>query len=385
MIKNYIYKNYLVDLINQQSTNHNNSKGRLFKENDRRIIQSTMDVLLSSNKKSNKLYYNELVENPELDSTRNLDTASVIMDSIDRILSKFVKMTESRKVLRNLKSRNLIEMQIQQEISRSSNETNTALQGQIEDIGNLLEKKRSIILQIEKKFQEVEIFARREFHGVPNPAVSMFSVIGFFSTHQYLQCILRENKAQILSIKQELTGVQQDNIELLNRATPKANTERTRSKVLKIIDRYKFSVMRKIQQKDFLKKLQMEFMNPNSKDSIYILYQSKSQKESIQNSLASMASYTLTTNNGNAFNYGPCLSSIHNQNLVSYASNRLSEMDDAKDNYASHRNQSEISNFDRNPKGFFTDKKNNRSLTKSINWDISRIESSNNMSKILLP
>jgi hypothetical protein len=93
-----------------------------------------------------------------------------------------------RKKIENIKSKNLVNNQIYEEVKRRINENKKFYDEKIEDINSLVKKKVIILKKVQKKFLEIQIYIRREsqnYYGF-RKQFSNFSITPFILENEYL-------------------------------------------------------------------------------------------------------------------------------------------------------------------------------------------------------
>ena len=107
------------------------------------------------------------------------------LEIIHKLFDNFQLM---RKKIENIKSKNLVNNQIFEEVKRRIIENKKFYDDKINDIDSLLKKKVIILKKIQKKFLEIQIYIRREsqnFYGFRKQFVN-FSITPFILENEYL-------------------------------------------------------------------------------------------------------------------------------------------------------------------------------------------------------
>ena len=157
--KEFNYENYLYDLIKTMQINI-------------KIILDAVKFLKM--KQENKNLINKRIE------------------IIHKLFDNFQLM---RKKIESIKSKNLVNNQIYEEVKRRIVENKKFYDDKINDIDSLLKKKVIILKKVQKKFLEIQIYIRREcqnFYGF-RKQFSNYSITPFLLENE----ILNRNKAKI--------------------------------------------------------------------------------------------------------------------------------------------------------------------------------------------
>jgi hypothetical protein len=107
------------------------------------------------------------------------------LELIHKLFDNFQLM---RKKIENIKSKNLVNIQIFEEVKRRIVENKKFYDDKIFDVESLLKKKVIILKKIQKKFLEIQIYIRREsqnFYGFRKQFVN-FSITPFILENEYL-------------------------------------------------------------------------------------------------------------------------------------------------------------------------------------------------------
>ena len=107
------------------------------------------------------------------------------LELIHKLFDNFQLM---RKKIENIKSKNLVNIQIFEEVKRRIVENKKFYDDKIFDVDSLLKKKVIILKKIQKKFLEIQIYIRREsqnFYGFRKQFVN-FSITPFILENEYL-------------------------------------------------------------------------------------------------------------------------------------------------------------------------------------------------------
>ena len=135
------------------------------------------------------------------------ENKNLIAKRIEIIHKLFDNFQLIRKKIENIKSKNLVNNQIYEEVKRRIVENQKFFDDKIEDVNSLLKKKVIILKKVQKKFLEIQIYIRREcqnFYGF-RKQFSNFSITPFLLENEYLtkyKTKLNENmEEKINSIK----------------------------------------------------------------------------------------------------------------------------------------------------------------------------------------
>jgi hypothetical protein len=93
-----------------------------------------------------------------------------------------------QKKIENIKSKNLVNNQIYEEVKRRLNENKKFYDEKISDINSMIKKKVIILKKVQKKFLEIQIYIRREsqnYYGF-RKQFSNFSITPFILENEYL-------------------------------------------------------------------------------------------------------------------------------------------------------------------------------------------------------
>ena len=127
-----------------------------------------------------------------LDATQILkmkqENKNLIAKRIEIIHKLFDNFQLMRKKIENIKSKNLVNSQIYEEVKRRINENKKFYDEKIEDINSLVKKKVIILKKVQKKFLEIQIYIRREsqnYYGF-RKQFSNFSITPFILENEYL-------------------------------------------------------------------------------------------------------------------------------------------------------------------------------------------------------
>ena len=127
-----------------------------------------------------------------LDATQILkmkqENKNLIAKRIEIIHKLFDNFQLMRKKIENIKSKNLVNNQIYEEVKRRINENKKFYDEKIEDINSLVKKKMIILKKVQKKFLEIQIYIRREsqnYYGF-RKQFSNFSITPFILENEYL-------------------------------------------------------------------------------------------------------------------------------------------------------------------------------------------------------
>ena len=134
-----------------------------------------------------------------LDATKFLkmkkENQNLIIKRIEIIHKLFDNFQLMRKKIENIKSKNLVNNQIYEEVKRRIAENKKFYDDKLNDIDSLVKKKVIILKKVQKKFLEIQIYIRREcqnFYGF-RKQFSNFSIMPFLLENEYLS----KNKSKI--------------------------------------------------------------------------------------------------------------------------------------------------------------------------------------------
>jgi len=127
-----------------------------------------------------------------LDATQILkmkqENKNLIAKRIEIIHKLFDNFQLMRKKIENIKSKNLVNNQIYEEVKRRLNENKKFYDEKISDINSMIKKKVIILKKVQKKFLEIQIYIRREsqnYYGF-RKQFSNFSITPFILENEYL-------------------------------------------------------------------------------------------------------------------------------------------------------------------------------------------------------
>ena len=113
---------------------------------------------------------------------------NLIIKRIEIIHKLFDNFQLYRKKIENIKSKNLVNNQIYEEVRRRLGENKKFYDEKISDINSLMKKKVIILKKVQKKFLEIQIYIRREsqnFFGFRKQFAN-FSITPFILENEYL-------------------------------------------------------------------------------------------------------------------------------------------------------------------------------------------------------
>ena len=113
---------------------------------------------------------------------------NLIIKRIEIIHKLFDNFQLYRKKIENIKSKNLVNNQIYEEVRRRLGENKKFYDEKISDINSLTKKKVIILKKVQKKFLEIQIYIRREsqnFFGFRKQFAN-FSITPFILENEYL-------------------------------------------------------------------------------------------------------------------------------------------------------------------------------------------------------
>ena len=192
---------------------------------------------------------------------------------IENIKNKINRKKALTKKISDLKSKILLDNQINQEIDRRIEENDFFLKEQSVEFNTNIQKKNSLILQLEKKFIEVEIFAHREFKGKSNnPFIHSFNLHQFFSQNEKNILEIKEFKQISTNYVADMINIKKDNIKLHNPnyLIDIKNNDKVKKleKLKKLLEVFKVRNIFLEKRKDYFNKLINKFMSsPEEKQS----------------------------------------------------------------------------------------------------------------------
>ena len=134
-----------------------------------------------------------------LDATKFLkmkqENKNLIIKRMEIIHKLFDNFQLMRKKIENIKSKNLVNNQIYEEVKRRIVENKKFYGDKLNDVDSLVKKKVIILKKVQKKFLEIQIYIRREcqnFYGF-RKQFSNFSITPFLLENEYLS----KNKSKI--------------------------------------------------------------------------------------------------------------------------------------------------------------------------------------------
>ena len=134
-----------------------------------------------------------------LDATKFLkmkqENKNLIIKRIEIIHKLFDNFQLMRKKIENIKSKNLVNSQIYEEVKRRIAENKKFYDDKLNDVDSLVKKKVIILKKVQKKFLEIQIYIRREcqnFYGF-RKQFSNFSITPFLLENEFLS----KNKSKI--------------------------------------------------------------------------------------------------------------------------------------------------------------------------------------------
>lgn len=124
------------------------------------------------------------------------ENKNLILKRIEIIHKLFDNFQLLRKKIENIKSKNLVNSQIYEEVKRRLGENKKFYDDKITDINSLLKKKIIILKKVQKKFLEIQIYIRREsqnFYGFRKQFAN-FTINPFILENEYLnRCKMKLN------------------------------------------------------------------------------------------------------------------------------------------------------------------------------------------------
>ena len=125
------------------------------------------------------------------------ENKNLIAKRIEIIHKLFDNFQLMRKKIENIKSKNLVNNQIFEEVKRRIIENKKFYDEKIDDISSLVKKKVIILKKVQKKFIEIQIYIRREcqnYYGF-RKQFSNFSITPFLLENEYLtKCKMKLNE-----------------------------------------------------------------------------------------------------------------------------------------------------------------------------------------------
>ena len=132
---------------------------------------------------------------------------NLIIKRIEIIQKLFDNFQLLRKKIENIKSKNLVNNQIYEEVKRRLVENKKFYNDKITDINSLIKKKVIILKKVQKKFLEIQIYIRREsqnFYGFRKQFAN-FSINTFLLENEYInKCKMKLNENLLPSSSKEL-------------------------------------------------------------------------------------------------------------------------------------------------------------------------------------
>jgi hypothetical protein len=134
-----------------------------------------------------------------LDATKFLkmkqENKNLIIKRMEIIHKLFDNFQLMRKKIENIKSKNLVNNQIYEEVKRRIVENKKFYGDKLNDVDSLVKKKVIILKKVQKKFLEIQIYIRRECHNFYGfrKQFSNFSITPFLLENEYLS----KNKSKI--------------------------------------------------------------------------------------------------------------------------------------------------------------------------------------------
>ena len=116
------------------------------------------------------------------------ENKNLIAKRIEIIHKLFDNFQLMRKKIENIKSKNLVNNQISEEVKRRIIENKNFYEDKINDVNFLVKKKVIILKKVQKKFLEIQIYIRREcqnYYGF-RKQFSNFSITPFLLENEYL-------------------------------------------------------------------------------------------------------------------------------------------------------------------------------------------------------
>ena len=151
-IKNFNYENYLYDLIKTMQINI-------------KIILDAVQLLKMRQENKNLI-------------AKRIEIIHKLFDNFQLI----------RKKIENIKSKNLVNNQIYEEVKRRIVENQKFYDDKINDVNSLVKKKVIILKKVQKKFLEIQVYIRRECQNyfTFKKQFANFSITPFLLENEYL-------------------------------------------------------------------------------------------------------------------------------------------------------------------------------------------------------
>lgn len=272
----YYKKQETKDISNNNINNYNNKN---------KLIPKIPAYNIKFNPNSNNQVFNKTSCDtnikPEYDASNennsNKDTVKIIEnqkayinkinDKVDIILKLINKKKRAYSNKKVCKTKLLLEKQISEEIVRRVEEDRVEYKNEIGNLEEYLNKRKSLINTISKKFKEVEIYAKREFSNKTlNSSVYIFSIGRFTYYNEFYFKLLQELKNDLNILIECLIEFKKDNYN---------TTINTNCKSNKLINLLKFKILKLIKRKNSLKFIINYFcdydFNYNKRHSSFIL------------------------------------------------------------------------------------------------------------------
>ena len=142
------------------------------KSNNNKFSAKTKSKSTIRKIKKDDNYLYDLIKTMEINLNMILDVTKIlkinkknenlIIKRIEIIKKLFVQYQSTRKIMINLKSKNLLNNQIYGEFDRRIKESNTLYEDKIKDINSFIEKKMIYLKKCQKKLNEIQLYVRRE-------------------------------------------------------------------------------------------------------------------------------------------------------------------------------------------------------------------------------
>ena len=157
--------------------------------------------IMITSKEANSLIH-DLENTYEINHKMMEEIIIVLEPNLITFANKIKKIYENKKALQRkkllIKSKILLDKQIGEEIYRRQEEDNVIIKQELEELEETFEKKDNLINQHDKKFKEVEIYARREFINISkNPDVYLFNKSRFLYENEYYHKIIQNSKESL--------------------------------------------------------------------------------------------------------------------------------------------------------------------------------------------
>eukprot|EP00340_Litonotus_pictus_P012845 CAMPEP_0170537978 /NCGR_PEP_ID=MMETSP0209-20121228/103038_1 /TAXON_ID=665100 ORGANISM="Litonotus pictus, Strain P1" /NCGR_SAMPLE_ID=MMETSP0209 /ASSEMBLY_ACC=CAM_ASM_000301 /LENGTH=597 /DNA_ID=CAMNT_0010839581 /DNA_START=35 /DNA_END=1825 /DNA_ORIENTATION=- len=146
---------------------------------------------------------------PNKPSNSNKETNELIA-IVKRINHLYLSKKQKHLTKAEIKTKLLIEKQVGEEVSRRHKEDVNVFNEEEEELDQTCEKKVSLSNQYDKKFIEVQIYARREFVGKhPDPEFYLFNMNRFILKNVAMHYDIKNSKAFLSSLINEIVNTKE--------------------------------------------------------------------------------------------------------------------------------------------------------------------------------